>query len=93
MIPPRFKKVLEEQKLRFGNKTYHELLNLMPRQGDKPHVYTIKERDETYQLEVATYWLNENKKGQDLLVYFSIYNTYRTAQNPLRDTIVKKRYE
>jgi len=84
-------RVLEEQKIAFGNKTYHELLALMRNKGDKPHIYTIEEHGVIYKLEVSSYWLHEYKKGGDLIIYFSIYKNHLTAQNPHRDTIIKSK--
>jgi len=87
----RIQRVLEEQKIAFGNKTYYELLALMGEKGDKPHIYTIEEHGVSYKLEVSSFWLNEYKKGGDIIVSFLIYNRFLTTQNPLRDTLVKSK--
>jgi hypothetical protein len=87
----KIQRVLDAQKIEFSNYSYYELLGLMRDKGEQPHIYTIREHGVKYKIEVSSYWLNEYQKDGDLIVYFTIYNQYLSAQNPLRATIIKRK--
>ena len=84
-------KILDEQKIIYEKKSYNKLLNLMYSRGNEPNTFEIiGDSNITYQIEVESYWVDEDKKSGELLIYFTIDNGYRSAFHPMIDTFIKK---
>jgi hypothetical protein len=84
--------ILDKQKIIYEKKSYDELLKLMYSRGNQPDTFEIiGESNTSYQIEVNSYWEDEDKTNGNLLVYFSIDNGNRSAMSPMSDSFTKKK--
>jgi hypothetical protein len=87
----RLENIMDTQKVEFTNRSYEELLTFMVDTEDSAYLHTVTKHGISYTVEVSSYWLNEFEKGGDLIVYFTVYTSDSIGQNPLRDTILKRK--
>ncbi len=83
--------ILDKQKIIYKKKSYNELLNLMYSRNNEPDTFEIiGDSNITYQIQVESYWVDEDKNSEELLIYFTVDNGYRSAFHPMTDSFIKK---
>lgn len=81
-------KILNKQKQIYYNESYSKLSDLID--NDSITFIITAESGIEYQIEVQSFWYNDEKNG-DLLVMIGIDNGYRSAYHPMTDIFIKKR--